>query len=124
MFEIQAENRDLTERATNQPKETHKRGCYLALTFGTLLSSQGADAQQRYPLGFGHWRLCPTVRRSRRCSPSGFLRGPSGPARRNRENVTRPGAPLARGVPSGPTSQPFTGCNAPGGAVFPASVET
>src|SRR3954466_1332826 len=34
----------------NQPKETHKRGCYLALTFGTLLSSQGADAQRNRPL--------------------------------------------------------------------------
>src|SRR4051794_28923457 len=52
MFEIQAENRDLTDRDINQPKETHKRGCYLALTFGTLLSSQGADAQQLDPFGF------------------------------------------------------------------------
>src|SRR3954454_6772654 len=52
MFEIQAENRDLTDRDIDQPKETHKRGCYLALTFGTLLSSQGADAQQLDPFGF------------------------------------------------------------------------
>src|SRR3954454_15334211 len=29
-----------------------QRGCYLALTFGTLLSSQGADAQQPDPFGF------------------------------------------------------------------------
>jgi len=29
----------------------------LALTFGTLLSSQGADAHQPQPLGCGSWRL-------------------------------------------------------------------
>jgi hypothetical protein len=29
----------------------------LALTFGTLLSSQGADAQQLDPLGLHPWRL-------------------------------------------------------------------
>ncbi|RBY87033.1 hypothetical protein DQ244_16945, partial [Blastococcus sp. TBT05-19] len=30
-------------------------GYYLALTFGTLLSSQGADAQQLDPSGLRHW---------------------------------------------------------------------
>src|SRR3954471_12144662 len=44
----------------HQPKETHKRGYYLALTFGTLLSSQGADAQKLQPSGL----------RSRRTSKS------------------------------------------------------
>src|SRR3954447_11399617 len=42
--EPRADTRDI-----NQPKETHKRGCYLALTFGTLLSSQGADAHRFKP---------------------------------------------------------------------------
>src|SRR3954447_2255804 len=71
MFEIQAENRDLTDRDIHQPKETHKRGCYLALTFGTLLSSQGADAQRTGPFGLRPWRLCPTVRLSRTGAPKG-----------------------------------------------------
>ena len=31
----------------------------MALTFGTLLSSQGADAQQLDPLGLRLWRLVP-----------------------------------------------------------------
>src|SRR3954470_1629316 len=43
--EPRADTRDI-----NQPKETHKRGCYLALTFGTLLSSQGADAHETRPI--------------------------------------------------------------------------
>src|SRR3954451_2069427 len=55
----------------HQPKETHKRGCYLALTFGTLLSSQGADAQRTGPFGLRPWRLCPTVRLSRIGAPEG-----------------------------------------------------
>ena len=40
----QAENRELDALDINQPKETHKGVHYMALTFGTLLSSQGADA--------------------------------------------------------------------------------
>src|SRR3954467_4080476 len=58
--EPRADTRDI-----NQPKETHKRGCYLALTFGTLLSSQGADAQQLDPLGLSSLAECPTLRRDR-----------------------------------------------------------
>src|SRR5689334_1434235 len=49
MNSTQAENRDLTDRDINQPKETHKGVCYLALTFGTLLSSQRADAHRTRP---------------------------------------------------------------------------
>src|SRR4051795_7356706 len=66
MFEIQAENRDLTDRDINQPKETHKRGCYLALTFGTLLSSQGADAPQPPASRPSSWAasLCGPARRA------------------------------------------------------------
>ncbi len=55
---ITAENRDLTDLDINQPKEPHEPrskdphigDCYLALTFGTLLSSQGADAHGTGPL--------------------------------------------------------------------------
>src|SRR5881628_3174927 len=59
----QAENRELTNRGINQPKETHHtqkghgREYYLALTFGTLLSSQGADARELRPLGLRSRRL-------------------------------------------------------------------
>src|SRR4051794_9192345 len=43
--EPRADTRDI-----HQPKETHKKGvCYLALTFGTLLSSQGTDAHKTRP---------------------------------------------------------------------------
>ena len=56
-----AENRELTlARSINQRNPHHDpkttaRGYYLALTFGTLLSSQGADAQKLYPLGLRVW---------------------------------------------------------------------
>src|SRR3712207_3943927 len=56
----QAENRELDALDIHQPKETHKKGAtYLALTFGTLLSSQRADAQRLDPLGLRLWRLVP-----------------------------------------------------------------
>src|SRR3954447_2210729 len=44
------EPRALTLSISINPKKPTKRGCYLALTFGTLLSSQGADAQRHRPL--------------------------------------------------------------------------
>src|SRR5918998_1000320 len=50
------ENREL-DALVNQPKETHKGVTCLALTFGTLLSSQGTDAQRFDPLGLRLWRL-------------------------------------------------------------------
>ena len=55
-----AENRELTlAESINQrnPKPGQKPGTghYLALTFGTLLSSQRADAQQVHPLGLPCW---------------------------------------------------------------------
>src|SRR4030095_1337576 len=50
----------------NQPKEsqttnpkTRGTGYYLALTFGTLLSSQGADAQKLNPHGPRRWQEVP-----------------------------------------------------------------
>jgi len=39
------------------PRMRHSTGYYLALTFGTLLSSQGADAQKVDPLGLRLRRL-------------------------------------------------------------------
>src|SRR5919107_2361679 len=59
---ITAENRELDALDINQPKESQTRtpkdpgtGYYLALTFGTLLSSQRADAQQLGPSGLPRW---------------------------------------------------------------------
>ncbi len=56
------ETRPRTENWTlsiNLNQRNPQRGCYLALTFGTLLSSQGADAQRLDPLGLRLWRLVP-----------------------------------------------------------------
>src|SRR4051794_39473095 len=62
MTSIKAENRELDALDINQPKESlprarrpAARGYYLALTFGTLLSSQGADAQKLDPSGLRSW---------------------------------------------------------------------
>src|SRR5947209_20460224 len=50
MFEIQAENRELTLAESINPKKPTKGLTTIqALTFGTLLSSQGTDAQQIPP---------------------------------------------------------------------------
>src|SRR5947209_9315245 len=43
------------------PRTRHSPGYYLALTFGTLLSSQGADAHELNPSGHPSWlvvQLC------------------------------------------------------------------
>src|SRR4029453_17054292 len=84
---IAAENRELAlSISINQrnPKpriqKTRGTGYYLALTFGTLLSSQGADAQKLDPRGPRPWQdvqlyagfqLLPI--------PGGWSGGPSGP---------------------------------------------
>src|SRR4051794_23889898 len=72
MTSIKAENRELDALDINQPKESPPRarrpaarGYYLALTFGTLLSSQGADAQQSGPRGLSSLADCPTIHRTR-----------------------------------------------------------
>src|SRR5947209_335018 len=58
-----AENRELTLAISINQRNPHHnpkavaRGKYLALTFGTLLSSQGADAQRTGPSGLRRWRL-------------------------------------------------------------------
>src|SRR4051812_40634089 len=96
MFEIQAENRDLTDRDINQPKETHKRGCYLALTFGTLLSSQGTDAQRHRPLRASSMAEVLPYPASEQPPSKGTPRLASRPARRI-ENHTRSGRAVHRG---------------------------
>src|SRR3954447_21443845 len=63
---ITAENRELAlsmsinQRNPHEPDGPHMGVCYLALTFGTLLSSQGADVQRTRTLtGLRPWRLVP-----------------------------------------------------------------
>src|SRR5690349_9124127 len=63
MNSIAAENRELALSISinqrnphpNHPETARARGYYLALTFGTLLSSQRADAQQVDPHGLPCW---------------------------------------------------------------------
>src|SRR6476646_4161820 len=106
---IKAENRELDALDINQPKESPPdlrkdpaRGYYLALTFGTLLSSQGADAQKLDPRGLRVWRICPTLRRF----PDAPRSGGSGPAAlpgraaQGEHYTTFQG--VCRGVPTGP----------------------
>ena len=71
MNSIPGENREL-DALVNQPKETHKGVTCLALTFGTLLSSQGADALVLQPFEPSFEAICPlyTALRSGRTSGS------------------------------------------------------
>src|SRR3954447_19593080 len=109
---IKAENRELTHSRYQSTKgiptvkirRPTARGYYLALTFGTLLSSQGADAQQSGPRGLSSLADCPTIHRTRMfpapgadpvASPAGAVRGAqymelSGPA-----GVPSAGPPLS-----------------------------
>src|SRR3954452_12481922 len=111
-----AENRDPTGSRHHQPKESppcptgHGTGYYMALTFGTLLSSQGPDAQKLRPRGLHLWRLSMLRPASRRCHPEGPTRWPPGPLGAKRtlhhrrglvqsaEDVTPPTRPRARGT--------------------------
>src|SRR3712207_4752811 len=83
-----AENRELTlTESINQrnPSPEHKArdtGYYLALTFGTLLSSQRADAQQLHPSGLHRQRLVHHTPAPRASRPGGPGRGPCGLVRR------------------------------------------
>src|SRR3954453_13257186 len=86
------EPRALTLSISINPKKPTKRGCYLALTFGTLLSSQGADAPQPRPRGLHRGRLlsvaprgepahgaipAATLRRSRAAQRQSYVRPPA-----------------------------------------------
>src|SRR3954454_502189 len=67
---ITAENRELAlsmsinQRNPHEPDGPHMGVCYLALTFGTLLSSQGADARGTRPVKVVVLGLCCPARRS------------------------------------------------------------
>src|SRR4051812_48469346 len=67
-----------------------QRGCYLALTFGTLLSSQGADAHQLDPHGLRRWRLVVQPYVATGCSRRGIVRLASRPRAAHREPYTTP----------------------------------
>src|SRR4030095_7238348 len=96
-----AENRDLTDRDIHQPKESqpceHGTGYYLALTFGTLLSSQGADAHDTRPHPWPSFAAA-----SPRYAPHGGSQvpgpeAPNPPAGRHRPGTSpRPAPGLAR----------------------------
>ena len=71
----------------------------MALTFGTLLSSQGADAQRLDPLGLRLWRLVPLYAVFGVLHPgvlSAALPGPSGAKR-----TLHHSAGACTGVPAG-----------------------
>src|SRR3954465_8395971 len=86
---IKAENRELTHSRYSSTKEipTVKirrpaaQGYYLALTFGTLLSSQGADAQQSGPRGLSSLADCP-IHTSHSDVPRSGVRSGALPGRR------------------------------------------
>src|SRR5918997_1481148 len=105
MNSIPGENREL-DALVNQPKETHKGVTYLALTFGTLLSSQGADALVLQPFGLRSRRYLHCTPRSAAVGPRRSVRRfprPCGPVRSRsvqREQYTTCGA-LCRGVRGG-----------------------
>src|SRR5215211_1574780 len=97
--EPRADTRDI-----NQPKESQTRtlkgpgtGYYLALTFGTLLSSQRADAQDLHPRGLRSRRLLVVAPHN---DPPPQER-PAGPRRglaRRREKVTWVGGAVSNGL--------------------------
>jgi hypothetical protein len=110
MILIAAENRELAlSISINQrnPKPEHKgpgTGYYLALTFGTLLSSQRADAQEIHPSGL-HSRLdVQHYAGFQRPHQGGWSGGPSGP-RGAWRTVHGPEGPL-QGGPDRPRQAP------------------
>jgi hypothetical protein len=126
MNSIPGENREL-DALVNQPKETHKKGgsTYLALTFGTLLSSQRADALVPRPCGPSFEAVTPlyTVLRNGWTAGS-YRRFPGLGARsvlaRCRENGTPPWR-LLQGVPRGLRSRSRTGRRTPASCTGPSA---
>src|SRR4051794_30979342 len=87
MFDNPAENRELTlAESINQRNPLGV--CYLALTFGTLLSSQGADAQRPCPRGLRRRRLVPCPPRRGPALEGPSRRPPAGGRARRTEKVT------------------------------------
>src|SRR5687767_3719038 len=84
----------------NPTPNTRKRapgtGYYLALTFGTLLSSQGADAQQLHPLGLHRQRLVHLTPCGATVGPGGLTGWASRPRAAHRRPYTNPAAPCHR----------------------------
>jgi hypothetical protein len=96
-----------TGRSRYQPTQRNpQRGCYLALTFGTLLSSQGADALVPQPFGLRSRRYPHSTPRSASVKPRGLVRRfPRLAARsvlaRCRDDSTPLSGPRARGFQEG-----------------------
>src|SRR4051812_38025246 len=103
---IKAENRELDALDINQPKESPPeqslaRGYYLALTFGTLLSSQGADAQKLDPSGPHNWLDVQLYAGFQKPPTRGtWSGGPSGPrgAKRTLHHLQAPSQGGSRGA--------------------------
>src|SRR3954469_17987828 len=119
----QAENRDLTiAESINPKKPTRKtpkgppgREYYLALTFGTLLSSQGADAHQIHPSGLHRWRLVQPTPHSTVGSAWIFPPAPRGGLARRSMNVTPPWRTPAAGPGTAGSDIPWFGVSSRGG---------
>ena len=101
MILIAAENRELAlsisinqRNPSHDPQPGRGTGYYLALTFGTLLSSQRADVQELRPRGL-HSRRLLVVRRTTVSSPQGAARRPTKGLARRREKVTSVGVPVS-----------------------------
>src|SRR4028118_2157782 len=109
MLEPGREPRASTLLMSINPKKPTKRGYYLALTFGTLLSSQGADAHDTRPAGLRSRRYLDCTPCSAAVEPRGFVRRLTRLAARPvlarcRENGTPPAEPLAGGPRRGLSS--------------------
>src|SRR4028119_976255 len=111
MLEPGREPRASTLLMSINPKKPTKRGCYLALTFGTLLSSQGADALVLQPFGpslEAVSRLYTVLRSSRTSGVRPAVDQAGGPARSRsvqREQYTTRRAPR-RGSTEGAVLRP------------------
>src|SRR5215218_2363740 len=111
MILIAAENRELAlSISINQRNPCHDctsrdTGYYLALTFGTLLSSQRADAQKIDPRGPRPW-LDVQHYAGFQCSRIGALVRRTSRAARRMENSTPGSGPRAGGVPRRSSRRP------------------
>src|SRR3954467_11071583 len=109
---ITAENRELAlsmsinQRNPHEPDGPHMGVCYLALTFGTLLSSQGADAHVPRPISWPFFvAVISTLHQVPQQSNAGFFRRfprPCGPGRSRlvHGELYTPSEGVCRGVPS------------------------
>src|SRR3954465_8545402 len=107
---IKAENRELTHSRYSSTKgiptvkirRPAAQGYYLALTFGPLLSSQGADAHEPRPSGLRSRRLSILRLAEHRSLPRGVLSAglPARSAQRRQYTILRflAGAPLVWSV--------------------------